>query len=69
MKPQQCEKIYDNIFVGAIIDFKNPLKMINKPGNNLCIGNVIDKNIEVQLKNNNVIVEDYVDYLSLSNKS
>ena len=68
MKPQQCEKIYDNIFVGAIIDFKNPLKMINKPGNNLCIGNVIDKNIEVQLKNNNVIVEDYVDYLSLSNK-
>ena len=68
MNPHRCEKIYDNIFVGAIIDFKNPLKIINKPGNNLCIGNVIDKNIEVQLKNNNVIVEDYVDHLSLSNK-
>ena len=68
MKPYNYEKIYDNIFVGAIIDFKNPLKMINKQGNNLCIGAIIDKNIEVQLNNNNIIVEDYVDYLSLSNK-
>jgi tetratricopeptide (TPR) repeat protein len=68
MKPINCDKIYDNIFVGAIIYHNNPLKMLTKTGNNLCIGNIIDTEICNQLKSNQINVEEYVDYVSLSNK-
>ena len=38
MKPINCEKIYDVIFVGSIIDYKRPLNILNCNGKKIAIG-------------------------------
>lgn len=66
MKNLNIEKEYDVIFVGAICDYKRPLKILNIDGKKLCIGTKCDEKIENELKINNVEVLDFVSWEELA---
>lgn len=66
MKPKIVNKEYDVIFVGNIINYKRPLKILNKKGKKICIGLKTDNNIIRQLEKNNVECKDFTTYENLS---
>jgi len=66
MKNLNIKKEYDIIFVGAICNYKRPLKILNMSGKKICIGTKCDKKIENELKMNNVDVLDFISYENLA---
>lgn len=66
MKKINIEKEYDVIFVGAICDYKRPLKILNMEGKKLCIGTKDNKKLENELKMNNVEIVDFVSWEDLA---
>jgi hypothetical protein len=66
MKPNIQEKIYDVIFVGNIINYKRPLKILDLPGKKICLGFKSDKSIIKKLLDNDVEIVEFVEYDRLS---
>lgn len=66
MKNLFLEKEYDYIFVGSIVDHKRPLKLLNKTGKILVVGDVHDENITNKLKKNNIEIRQFVKYDELA---
>ena len=66
MKPYIQEKIYDVIFVGNIINYKRPLKILDLPGKKICLGFQGDKLIIKKLLENDVEIVEFVEYNKLA---
>lgn len=66
MKQEKKEKIYDVIFVGNIINYKRPLKILDLPGKKICLGFKTDKILIQKLLENNVEIIDFVEYNKLA---
>ena len=66
MKPSEQEKIYDVIFVGNIIGYKRPLKILDLPGKKICLGFQNDKSLIQKLLENNVEIVNFIEYNKLA---
>jgi len=66
MKYNKQEKIYDVIFVGNIVNYKRPLKILNLPGKKICLGFKSDKLLIQKLLENNVEVVEFIEYHKLA---
>lgn len=65
MKPNIEEKIYDVIFVGNIINYKRPLKILDIPGRKICLGFKGDTSIINKLLENDVEIVEFIEYNKL----
>jgi glycosyltransferase involved in cell wall biosynthesis len=66
MKPNIQDKIYDVIFVGNIVNYKRPLKILHLSGKKICLGFKTDKSLIKQLLENDVEIVDFVEYHKLA---
>ena len=66
MKPKIQEKIYDVIFVGNIVNYKRPLKILDLPGKKICLGFQGDKSIIKKLLENDVEIVEFIEYHKLA---
>ena len=67
MRPiKDCKKVYDVIFVGAITNYKRPLKLLEIDGDKkICLGAIIDIKLAQKLKANKIDVINFVPYVDL----
>ena len=67
MKPITINKEFDCIFVGAVCNYKRPLRILNIKGKKCIIGQLTDKNIINKLKENkDITIYDFASYEDLA---